>query len=210
MIDVIIVDDHEFFRKGVKYAFLNSKTINIIAEAEDGKDLMKKIQTNNPAIILLDVKMPVMDGIETLIWIKQNYPNIKVIMLSAYQEEEHLERTLKNGADGFVLKNARLTILDKAIHDVFNNKQYFSEEFIPFFTRKYIGNSVGNQIVLTDREIEILQLIANGSTDKDIAEQLCISVKTARNHRNNIISKTGVKNTASLMVFAIKNGLVKV
>ncbi len=207
---IIVVDDHTFFRKGVIITINRFKYANVIGEASNGAELMELLLEEEPNVILMDIKMPLMDGIEATRKVRELYPEIKIIVLSMYVEEEYLEKMIEVGAHGFLLKNADMEDLNRALLAISQDKQYFSEEFIPYFTTKYKKKSrVKAQIELTKREKEILQLIANGLTNQEIANTLNISIRTVTSHRANIKTKTGAKNTVSLLTYAVKNDLIK-
>lgn len=210
-IRIILVDDHEFFRKGVNISLKGQEEIIIIDEASNGLELLKKMESAKPDILLLDIKMPEMDGIEATKRVKSLYPDVRIIALSMLDEEKYLEKMIQIGVQGYLLKNSNAKTLISAIKQVAEGKQYFSSEFIPYFTKKYMPQGeLENTEKLTKREIEILKLIAEGLTNNEIAIKLFISLKTVKNHRTNIISKTGSKNTASLLMYAIKNNIITV
>ncbi|MBI9068693.1 MAG: response regulator transcription factor [Salinivirgaceae bacterium] len=209
-VKIIIVDDHEFFRHGVIIALQGIDFLSVVGQAGNGKELIEKIKETQVDIILTDIKMPVMDGIEATKKIKSLYPDIKIIALSLHGEEEYLEKMIEAGVHGFILKNTNKDGLERALSFVKEGKQYFSEEFLPFFTKKFqSGYSSQIKVRLTKRELEILQEIANGYTSQEIADRLNISIKTVINHRTNLLSKTGAKNTATLLGYAFKNQLIQ-
>ncbi|MBU8893106.1 MAG: response regulator transcription factor [Bacteroidales bacterium] len=209
-INIIVAEDHEFFRKGLIMVLNEIDFINVAGEASNGKELIDLLKTTAADIILTDIKMPVMDGIEATKIIKTLYPDIKVIVLSLHGDEEYLRKMIEIGVHGFILKNTNKEGLERALNFVKEGKQYFSEEFLPSFTKKYLPNSSNNvEVILTKRELEILQQVSLGLKNKDIAENFFISIKTVINHRTNIMSKTGTNNTASLVRYAFENKLVK-
>lgn len=209
MTRIIVADDHKFFRKGVVMTINSFQGMNVVGEASNGKELLSKIDELKPDIVLIDIKMPEMNGIEaTRIAMKQN-PALKIIAFSMFGEEEYLQSMLEAGICGFLLKNTNEEGLRRALQQVAIGNQYFSEEFLPYFTKKFINQSdkeTPNKI--TKRELEVLQLIAKGFTNKEIAEKLYISAKTVNNHRASLNLKTGSKNTVLLLMYAIKNNLL--
>lgn len=208
-INVIVAEDHDFFRKGIILALNNISFVKVVGEARNGQELIEKLKTTSVDIVLTDIKMPVMDGIKATEIIKTLYPAVKIIAISLYGDEMYLEKMIKAGVHGFILKNTNTKDLERALNFVKEDKQYFSEEFLPYFTKKYVSDkSTNTEIKLTKRELEILQYISQGLTSKEIAKELNISIKTAINHRTNILSKTGAKNTASLVGYAYKNKLI--
>jgi len=214
-----LVDDHEIFRKGLVLLLKSIKNVDSISEASNGKEFLELIDRETFDIIFMDVKMPVMNGIEATKLAIEKHPSLKIIGLSMFGEEEYLESMIEAGVEGFLLKKADLSEIEKAINLIAAGKNYFSEELVASLTKKF-GSSLRNETLtnittnLTDkiskREIEILQLICKGYSNQEIAEKLFISPRTVDGHRANIISKTGVKNTANLVMYAIKNGLVRI
>ena len=209
-VNIIIAEDHEFFRKGLVMVLNEIDFINVKGETNNGKELIDLLKTTPADIVITDIKMPVMDGIEATKNIKTLYPDIKIIVLSLHGEEEYLKKMIDIGVDGFILKDTNKEGLERALSAVKNGKQYFSTDFFTFFTKQYSSNHTHTtDVKLTPRELEILQQISLGLTNKEIAEKLFISAKTVINHRTNILSKTETKNTASLIRFAFKNKLIK-
>lgn len=209
-INIIVAEDHDFFRKGLIMVLNEIDFITVVGEATNGKELIDLLKITPVDIILTDIKMPVMDGIVATKNIKTIYPDIKILIISLHGDEEYLEKMIEVGADGFILKNTNKEDLERALNFIKEGKQYFAEEFLPFFTKKYLPNQSSEiDVKLTKRELEVLQKISLGLINKEIAEELCISVKTVINHRTNIMSKTGTKNTASLVRYGFKNSLVK-
>jgi DNA-binding NarL/FixJ family response regulator len=215
-IKVFIVDDHSIFRKGLMLQLKEIKTIEVIGEASNGKEIIEYLETNSEIdIILLDIKMPVMDGIEAAGIISVKYPKIKIIALSMFDEEEYFQNMLDAGVDGYLLKNVSKEELERAITFVSSGNNYYSSEMFPILTKKFTHKKDTTEKLLpidtlTKRELEILQLITDGFTNHEIAETLFISQRTVDGHRNNILSKTGAKNTVSLVTMALKNKWVQI
>jgi len=210
-VKVFIVDDHEIFRNGIKMVFNKSNEIEIVGEAESGEDFLEVMNQEDFDVVLMDIKMGGINGIETTeLAIKKN-PEFKVLVLSTFGEEEFLERILQAGAKGFVLKNVLKGVLANAIKSVRDGENYFSPELLPYFTRRFISNGEGSmEVVLTEREQEVLQLIGKGYSNDEIADKLFISKRTVDTHKNNLISKTGSKNIVSLLIYAIKHKLIDI
>jgi DNA-binding NarL/FixJ family response regulator len=207
---IIVVDDHELFRKGVIMVIEKLDFVEIIGEASTGKELLQLLKTNNPDAILMDIKMPEMDGVTATKRVLELYPDIKIIALSMFGEEIYLEKMIVAGAQGFLLKSTNSNELKNAIQTIAIGQQYYSEEFLPYFTNKYIsGSTAKGSVKLTKREHEVLTLVGQGLTNRGIADKLFISIKTVINHRANLNSKTGSNNTAKLLAFAIKNKLIE-
>ncbi len=210
-INVIIVDDHKIFRNGIKLVLGKYENMQITAEAENGKEFLAMLKQQNFDVVLMDIKMPVMNGIEATRQAMAKFPDTRIIILSTFGEENYLEKTIEAGARGFLLKNVEPDILKLAIDAVYSGKNYFSPELMPYFTHKYLSQSnPDDALAITKREQEILQLIAKGYTNQEIAEKLFISVRTVDTHKSNLISKTGSKNTVNLLIYAIKMKLVKI
>ena len=210
MSKIAIVDDHEFFRGGLKAALKRIKGVEISFEAENGKDFFEKMEKTPVDIVLLDIKMPIMDGYETTLKIREIYPELKILILSMYDSDEYVQKLLEAGVDGFILKNINKDNLEMAINYILNGKQFFSNELMPFFTKQIINKSENNiKNEITKRELQILKLIIDGHSNKEIAEKLYISVRTVTNHRASLNTKTGAKNTATLISYAIKHNLLQ-
>ena len=211
-IEIIIVDDHEIFRKGLVMVINKMKNTKVIAEAGNGAEFLDLLSKVKPDMIFMDIQMPVMNGIEATKAALAKYPNLKIVALSMFGEEEYLQNMVDAGAYGFLLKNISKEDLSRAIQLISDGKNYYSEELLSFFTKKYIHPQKPQETVdanLTKRELEVLQLIAEGFTDSEIAEKLFLSQRTINGHRASLIAKTGSKNTVNLLTYAIKNGLVE-
>ncbi len=208
---IAIVDDHELFRQGVALTLSGLDNAQVIWQAPNGKACLELLQEDEPDLILMDIKMPVMDGLETTKAIMHSHPHIKVVALSLFGDEIYLENMIEAGVAGFILKNTNANNLKRAVQLIAEGQPYYSEELLPFFTRKYIkrGRSP-KENELSKRELEVLQLIGQGLTNQEIAEDLFISPKTVANHRASLLSKTGSKNTVTLLSYAIKNKLIEI
>lgn len=208
---IIVTDDHQLFRKGVLAVLSNIDYVEVAGEASNGLELLKLLESTQTDAILMDIKMPHMDGIETTQEVVKRYPHIRVVALSMFGDEVYLENMINAGAQGFILKNANADDLELAIKTISEGKQYYSEEFISYFTNKYMtSKATKEEPKLSKREMEVLQLLGKGLTSGEIAEKLFISENTVSNHRASLNSKTGSKNTVSLLAYAIKHNLVDV
>ncbi len=209
---IFIVDDHEIFRNGLKLVFSKNKEIEVVGEASSGEEFLQLMDNINFDVVLMDIKMGGINGIETTEMAIKKNSNLKVLVLSTFGEEEFLHQIINVGAKGFLLKNVDKETLFSAIKLVYENQNYFSPELLPFFTNKYINpnQATDESVVLTKREIEILELIGEGFSNSEIAEKLFISVRTVDTHKNNLISKTGSKNIVSLLIYAIKNKIINI
>ncbi len=210
-VKVFIVDDHEIFRNGLKMVFNRCDDIEVVGEAESGEEFIEKINNAGFDVVLMDIKMNGMNGIETTKKALDKNPDLKILVLSTFGEEEFLEQILQAGAKGFILKNVLKEVLFNAIKTVHSGQNYFSPELLPYFTKRFTNNGDTQDIVpLTERELEVLTLIGKGYSNDEIAEKLFISKRTVDTHKNNLISKTGSKNIVSLLIYAIKNKLIDI
>lgn len=215
-IRIMIADDHPIFVDGIVSLIGGIDGFTVVSTAENGRDALDKIPEARPDIILMDINMPGMDGVEATRSIKEHYPHIKVIMLTMYDEIRLIRDVLEIGARGYILKNIGRDDLVKALETVSNGRPYLD----PAVQEKMIISLSGNdgeapvepnsELVssITQREMEILQLIAMGLTSSEIAKKLFISKNTVETHRKNLLGKLNVKNTAALLKFAYQNGLV--
>lgn len=204
--NIIIADDHYIIIDGIKSVLQNTPFI-ITAEAKNGQEALDII-TQNPKdyqVLISDIGMPVLSGTELCKIVKQNFPHIKVLMLSMYGSELVIEEALKAGTDGFVLKNSGKTQLLQALKNITANGNYYSDEIIPVIYG-HIKKEKSN--TLTPHELEILKLIVQEFSREQIADKLCISIRTVDNHRIKILEKTGCNNTIALVKYAINNNLV--
>jgi len=207
---IFIVDDHEIFRNGLKMVLEKLKYLEIVGEASNGKDFIEALNKCKPDIVLLDIEMPVMNGIEAAQKALEIMPDLNIIVLTMFNEDEYIQNMFDIGVKGFLMKNINKETLDKAIQTIINGGNYYSEELFKFFT-KQIGKEKKTetiQIDFTRREKEILQLICEGLSNKEIADVLFVSERTVVGHKTNLLAKTDCKNSMSLMSFAIKNKLV--
>jgi DNA-binding NarL/FixJ family response regulator len=210
---IIIVDDHQIFRKGVISLLVNENIANVIGEASNGKEFLSILKEENlPDLVLIDIEMPIMDGEEATRIALDKYPNLKIVALSMFGDEGNYSRMVNAGVKGFLLKNSDLTELESAITTVSSGETYFSNELLrkiisKLSTPKPIQKS--NDVHVSARELEVLALICGGMTNEEISEKLCISASTVKGHRTNLLEKTGCKNTASLIMFSIKNKMIE-
>lgn len=208
---IYIVDDHSLFREGLSFLLKNSSSISEIKEAENGEEFLKNVEEFMPDVVLMDIEMPGMNGIETTKSALNRFPDLKIIALSMYSDENFYSEMIEAGAKGFLIKNSQFNEVETAIVDVYNNKNYFSPEILSsIVTRLNHKNESSEETDLTRRECEVLLLICKGLSNQEIASQLTISKRTVDKHRENILFKSQSKNTAELVVFAIKNGYFEV
>jgi DNA-binding NarL/FixJ family response regulator len=210
-ISVYLVDDHSLFREGLKLLLSSLDYIDTIYEAENGQEFIDGLAKNHVDIVMLDIEMPVMNGILAAQKAKEIAPGIKIIALSMYSDENYYLSMIEAGACGFLLKNSNFQEVEKAIIDVCNDKSYISIEILNNILKQPQKTSLSNfNEELTEREDEILLLICKGFTNNEIAERLGLSKRTVDKHRENLLQKTQSKNTANLVIYAIKNGLMKI
>ena len=212
IIKLIIVDDHEIFRNGLQTILKRIENVKLIASASNGSEFLDLLKKEVPDLVLMDIKMPVMDGVDATRQALAKYPEIKIIALSMFGDEEYLQQMIQAGAKGFLLKNITRKNLSHAIEVVFSGGNFYSEEMLGFFTKKYIQETQPeyDDSEITKREMEVLQLVAEGLSNQEIADRLFISKRTVDGHKNNLIVKTGSKNMVDLLVYSIKKGLVKI
>lgn len=213
LIRLAIADDQVLFLKGLKLLIESFERVELVIEANDGLELMTAIAKDQPDVILMDLKMPNMDGLEATEKIRKQYPDIKIILLSTYDEEHLINHMMKIGANGYLLKNEEPEIVEEAIHTVVEKGFYFNDYVSKALLKglqkpqKKVSLWGGTEQV-SKRELEVLTLICQEYTSVEIAEQLFISARTVENHRKSLLEKTGVRNTAGLILFAVKNNLI--
>ena len=213
-IKIIIVDDHKMFRDGIRALLEKEKNMEVVADAKDATELISILKNITPDIILMDIDMGETNGIDATVEVKKNYPEINILTLSMHGEHNYILKMLEAGATGYILKNAGKEEMLTAIISVASGDSYFSREvssrLIEYLNKPQVNiKNTNKDIPLTNREIEILKLIAQEYSNAEIAEELFISIRTVDTHRRNLIEKLGVKNTAGLVRFAIRKGLVE-
>jgi DNA-binding NarL/FixJ family response regulator len=211
IIRIMIVDDHEIFRSGLKMVINKLGYAKVVAEAADGMELLEVLQNEETDLILMDIEMPVMNGVEATRKVLEKYPHIKVIALTMYKEDAYIQSMIESGVKGFLIKNIRKDVLDRAIQAVYNGKTYYSEELWDYFTKSITKDDKQEETnSYTKREMEVLALLAEGLSNKEIADRLFVSERTIVGHKSNLMAKTNTKNTVSLLAFAIRNGLIEI
>lgn len=210
-IKVAIVDDHELLRKGLMMQLEEIKNIKVISEFENGKEFVDSLFMLDLDIVFMDINMPLMNGIEATREALIKQPELKIIALTRENDVESFQNMLEAGAVGFLLKNVSKGIIENAILSVMKGDNYYSGEMIEILTNNFIHpKKKEEKIKLSNREQEILILICKGMRNSEIAEKLFLSPRTIDGHRASIMSKIDVKNTASLILYAIKNKLVEI
>lgn len=207
MIKLIIVDDHNLFRNGLKMLLSGVNNFEVIAEAQNGFELLDLLELHKPDIILIDIEMPGMNGIEASKNAIEKYPNLKIISLSMYGEEEYYYKMIEVGVKGFILKNSEITEVTKAINTVSAGGTYFSADVLYNVVKniKTVAPSTSGVAQLSEREREVLTHICKGLNNQEIADILFISKRTVEKHRASLMAKTNTKNTANLVMYAIEH-----
>jgi two-component system response regulator NreC len=210
---IIIAEDHTILREGLRALLSSDPDLKIIGEAENGRDAIHCVETMEPDLILMDLSMPKMSGMDAIREIKRRFPGIKVLVLTVHKTDEYILASLEAGADGYVLKDATKTELMSAITTVLKGKRYLSPEVSGKVIDGYLEGKKSEKFksvwdIITSREREILKLVAEGYKNKEIADYLCISVKTVDKHRTNLMKKLDLHSVSALTAFAIEKGLV--
>lgn len=215
MIKLALVDDHNLFRQGIKLLLQSMPDVKLVIEASNGQEFIDALTEVTPDVLLLDLDMPVMNGIDTAKEIRKRGLETRIIILTMYDDEQMIAHLMELGANGYLLKDTSEEELNKAIHSVFTTQFYFND-FVSKALLTGVRNKrkaepkIGTQIDLTRRESEVLQLICEELTTQEMADKLFLSPRTVEGHRQNLIEKFGVKNTAGLIIRAIKLGFVSV
>lgn len=211
-VEIMIVDDHSMVREGLKQLLELDGDIIVTAEAGDGVECLKLLEENVPQVILLDINMPNMNGLEVLEKIKEKKINTKVIILTVHNEIEYLLKAVEIGIDGYMLKDSDSNELKKAISSVISGENYIQPNLIPLLNSKMIERDMDKEKIelLTKREVEVLRLLAYGSYNKDIGEALNISERTVKNHISSIFKKIDVGDRTQAAIFAIRNNLINI
>ena len=215
-INLAIADDHKIFRNGLKATLEDCADLNLLFEASNGKELIGQLATHTPDVILMDIKMPEMDGMQTTAYISQHFKQIKILALSMHNEDKYIVDMMKAGASGYLLKNAEPEEIIEAIATVYDKGFYFNEHLSVTLIKQLVGPSsyndtYGQQSVdLNDREIEVLKLVCQEHSNQEIADKIFLSVRTVEGYRARLFEKTGSKNLVGLVIFAIKKGIISV
>ncbi len=214
VIKVAIADDHTIFRTGIKTALQARKDIQMVAEAENGMQLLNLLRHIQPDVILLDIQMPIMDGITALPEIKKLYPNVKVIMLSFLNDHSVISKMMEIGANSYITKESGAEMIYEAIKGVFEHDFYFNDLtnkalLSGLRTKRTSESSIPQDVQLTEKEITILKLMCEEKSTKEIADMVDLSPRTVEAIRDKLKTKTGTKSMAGLVMYAVKAGLVE-
>ncbi|MEQ9438487.1 MAG: response regulator transcription factor [Cyclobacteriaceae bacterium] len=206
-ISVVLADDHQLFRDGMKAMLQASGFVDIVGEASHGAVLLTVLASQTPDIVLLDISMPQDSGIDLLPVIKKRFPLVKCIMLTMHDDVQYVLRSLRQGADGYLLKDADEQELKTAIQEVYEGKKYFKNKISDLIVAD-LSSEKPQEVLLSLREIQIVRLVAEGKITKEIADQLFVSVRTIETHRSRIMKKLGVSNTAEMIRMAYEKKLI--
>lgn len=213
IIKIAIADDYKIYRDGLKVGLSADENLDIIMEADNGEDLLKELETSTPDVILMDLKMPIMDGMEATKAVRKKYPSIKVLVVTMYEDDKFIIHMMENGANGYLLKNAEPDEIRKSIYAVHENGYYFNDLVNKALLKKLVLKnnlkpSFNQNVELTERELEVLKLICEEKTAAEIGKEIFLSPRSVEGIRQRLIEKVGVRNTAGLVMFAVKNNMV--
>jgi len=210
-IKVLIADDHQLFREGLINLLSESPEIDLIGYADNGKDAYEKAVIYNPNVILMDISMPVMGGEEATRLVKKQIPAIKIIALTMHSDKHYIKSMLEAGVDGYLFKNCTYNQLIEAIKTVVSGKKYLSGDITETLIDDYLNQETGKESEdsdLTERELEVLKLYAEGKTTREISETLFVSIKTVGTHRQHIMEKLDIKTTVEMIKYALRKGII--
>jgi len=216
-IKILLVDDHTILRDGLASLLNQVSGMKVVGSLSSGEEAVNEFERINPDVILMDIMMNGMTGLEATRWIKEQKPAVKVIIISSEIKKEFVSTGIKCGIDGYLPKDVTRDVLVEAIHCVMENKKYFNSAITNLVFEDFYQGEKGTRKKerkltegLTTRENQVLELIANGQTNQEVADQLFISIKTVETHKANILGKLGFKNVAELIKYAIKNGIISI
>jgi DNA-binding NarL/FixJ family response regulator len=210
IVRLIIVDDHEIFRSGLKMVLSKLSYVKVVGEAGNGQEFLKMLKSTPCDMVMMDIEMPVMNGIDATKKALEVNPNLHVISLTMFTDDDYVQSMIDAGVKGFLVKNINKAMLDKAITTVSSGGNYYSEELFNFFTRKLNPTEEKKQetVQFTSREKEILQLLSEGLSNKEIADILFVSERTIVGHKSNMLAKTGCKSAISLLAYALRHRII--
>jgi len=216
-IRIFLVDDHQLVRDGIKALLTSADDLRILGEASTGKECFEKIAPEPPDVLILDISLPDTNGIEITKRVTAEYPGTRVLILSMYTSEDFIFNSVKAGARGYLPKNTSREELLDAIHAIYEGEEFFSDVISRIMLKSYVRKAKeddlltqGGPVPLTTREIEILKLFAEGFINKEISDQLDISIRTVETHKNHIMKKLELKSTVELIKYAIRNKIVEI
>jgi DNA-binding NarL/FixJ family response regulator len=209
-IHIALVDDHELFRDGLKLVLTHLNPDFIISESSNGQEFLNSLKLSVPDIVLMDINMPLLNGRETTRQALEISPGLKIIAVTMYGEEIYFLQMIEAGVKGIILKKSGKFELEQAIQEVLDGGNFFSQEIMKKMAIRINRKNSNKYEELTERELEVLVKVCNGLTNNEIAEALYISPKTIEVHKSNIFRKTNVKNSAQLVIYAIKKGFIEI
>jgi DNA-binding NarL/FixJ family response regulator len=212
-ISIAIADDYKIFREGLKVGLSADENMEVVMEADNGEELMQALESCTPDVIIMDLKMPLLDGMEATKLVRKKYPSIKVLVVSMYEDDKFIIHLMENGANGYLLKNAEPDEIRRSIYAVHENGYYFNDLVNKALLKKLVLKnnlkpSFNQNVELTERELEVLKLICEEKTAAEIAKQIFLSPRSVEGIRQRLIEKVGVRNSAGLVMFAVKSGIV--
>jgi DNA-binding NarL/FixJ family response regulator len=211
-ITIAIADDYKIYRDGLKLCLSSDPNLKVTMEADNGEELMETLKTEQPEIIIMDLNMPLLDGMEATKQIRKKYESIKILVITMYDNDKFIINLMENGAHGYLLKNAEPKEIIKAIYALHENGYYFNDLVNKALLKKLVMKnnlkpSFNHNIELTEREQEVLKMICEEKTAAEIGKEIFLSPRSVEGIRTRLIEKVGVRNTAGLVMFAVKNGL---
>lgn len=212
-IKLAIADDYKIYREGIKIGLAKDDRIEVLFEADNGEELLAKIKECEPDVIIMDLKMPLLDGLEATKYIREHYPAIKVLVVTMYEDEKFIIHLMEHGANGYLVKNSEPEEIHKAIYSVFETGYYFNDLLNKALLKKLtirqnIKPTFNNDVDFTERELEVLRLICEEKTAAEIGKEIYLSPRSVEGIRQRLIEKVGVRNSAGLVMFAVKHGIV--
>ncbi|HBF18732.1 MAG: DNA-binding response regulator [Owenweeksia sp.] len=216
MIRIAIADDHSLFRRGIAMIINEAENLQLVSEASNGKDLVKALSENPADVVLLDLEMPEMDGVETLAVLKEKFQDVRVVILTMHRDEQFIIHLMQHGANGYLLKDAEPEELERCVEAVYEKGFYASDAsykaLMTNATQGFMKIEVpdfAGIVKFSERELEVLKLLCDGLTTQAVADRLFLSPRTIEGYRKRLTEKTGTKNTVELAIFAVQKGLVK-
>jgi two-component system nitrate/nitrite response regulator NarL len=212
-IRLLLVDDHPVVRRGMRSCLEGIRHVEIVDEAVDGKEAVEKVRKLSPDIVLMDIDMPNMNGLEATKLVREEFPDTRVLILSIHTNKEYVLQIIRSGAQGYVLKDTAPADLVRAIESVDSGEPFFSPDISQIVLNQYLeeagADSAGDAVKLTTRERQVLAMIAGGQSNKEMANQLNVGVRTIETHRERVMNKLDIHSVAGLTKYAITNGIVK-
>jgi two-component system nitrate/nitrite response regulator NarL len=211
-IRLLLVDDHPVVRRGMRSCLSGIHHVEVIAEAVDGQEALNKVKELSPDVVLMDIDMPNKNGLEATSQIRKEFPTVRVLILSVHSNREYVLQIIRSGAQGYVLKDAAPEELVRAIESVDNGEPFFSPDVSQIVLNQYLeeaGAEADGSVKLTTRERQVLSMIAEGQSNKEMANHLGVGVRTIETHRERVMNKLDIHSVAGLTKYAITNGIVK-